>query len=93
MHPARPDAAGRAYGPDSRAAGFNTYRLVVHVYRHHRDIRDRREQQLLQPEHHIFHESERSSPPNPGLIIFGQLPGDHGDCHLSLSVAAPQLLS
>ncbi|MFB7322079.1 hypothetical protein [Streptomyces sp. NPDC056190] len=33
----------------------NAHYLDIHVHRKHRDVRDRREQQLLEPEHDLFH--------------------------------------
>ncbi|MFE7331760.1 hypothetical protein ACFU8W_44095 [Streptomyces sp. NPDC057565] len=34
---------------------INTHYLDTHVYRQHRDVRHRREQQLLNPECNLFH--------------------------------------
>lgn len=40
------------------------YRLIVHVDRQHGDISNRRDQQLLQPEHHLFHGSIPADSPS-----------------------------
>ncbi|MFE2267606.1 hypothetical protein, partial [Streptomyces griseosporeus] len=38
----------------------DAHHLDIHVHRQHRDVRDRRKQQLLQPEHDLFHGPEPS---------------------------------
>ncbi len=57
VNPGRPGSASRAGGTDRGALRVNAHHLDVHVHVHrqHRDVRDRREQQLLQPEHDLFH--------------------------------------
>lgn len=75
VYPARTSPPTRARGPGRRATSLDPYRLVVHVDRQHRHVCDRREQQLLQPEHCFFHGAELSATRAPSLIIFRQLPG------------------
>jgi hypothetical protein len=63
----RPRTPGTRRRPWCMRANANY--VEVHVCRQHRDVRDRREQPLLQPEHDLFHEPELSAqPPRPRLI-------------------------
>ncbi|MFD7495985.1 hypothetical protein ACFV8T_26945 [Streptomyces sp. NPDC059832] len=50
VYPARPAGTVWTRSPGRRTPGLDVYCLVVHVHRQHRHVRDRREQQLLQPE-------------------------------------------
>lgn len=63
MNPVRPDLARRASGTGRSAFRVEMHYRNAHVHRQHRDVRDRREQQLLQPEHDLFHGPELSSQP------------------------------
>lgn len=65
MHPGRPGPTPWAGSADRRALRVNAHYLDIHVYRQHRDVRDCREQQLLQPEHDLFH-SPDFQPNHPG---------------------------
>jgi hypothetical protein len=68
-----PTAQTRRLG--RRTAGLDACRLVVHVHRQHRHVRDRREQQPLQPEQCLFHNAELSATLRLALIISRQFPG------------------
>jgi hypothetical protein len=52
--------------------GVEARHLDLHVHRQHRDVRDRREQQLLQPEHDLFHGPDFE----PSRLDDGSLSGD-----------------
>lgn len=73
MNLVRPDPAGRAHGALRGASRVDAYHLDVHVHRQHRDIRDRREQQLLQPELDVFHGPELSAQSPRPRVVFGRL--------------------
>jgi hypothetical protein len=55
LNPDRADSASRAGGAGRGALRVKAHILDIHVYRQHRDVRDRREQQRLQLEYNVFH--------------------------------------
>lgn len=61
MNAGRPGPTLRAGAASRGALPINTHHRDVHVHRQHRDVRDRREQQLLQTEHDFFHGPELSA--------------------------------
>lgn len=63
VNPGRPGSAPRTGGAGRGAVRVNAHHLDIHVHRQHRDVRDRWEQQLLQPEHDLFHGPELSAQP------------------------------
>lgn len=65
MNPVRPDSADRAHGTVRHRLRINAHHLEIHVHRQHRDVRDRREQQLFGPE-------RASGESLPGFICRGQ---------------------
>lgn len=93
VNPLRPAPAPNALGPGHRAPGLYQYRLIVHIDRHHRDIRDRREQQLLRPEHHLFHGPELSANPRSPRMILRQPHDGQWGLQPSLTVHASRKVS
>jgi hypothetical protein len=93
MNPVRPDSAGRAHGTVRHRLRINAHYLDIHVHRQHRDVRGRREQQLCEPEHNLFHGPELSAKPPSRPAIFGRLRARLEEVRLSLRVAASQKLS
>lgn len=55
VNPGRADSASRAVSAGRGALRVKAHVLDIHVHRPHRDVRDRREQQLLQTEYNVFH--------------------------------------
>lgn len=93
MNPVRPDSADRAQGTVRDALRVNAHYLDVHVHRQHRDVRDRREQQLLQPARDLFHGPELSAQLPCPRTIFGRLRARLEGVRMSLKVATSQNLS
>lgn len=85
-----PCPAPRTCGSRRGASRVDTCYLDVHTHRLHRDVRDRREQQLLQPELNLFHGPELSAQPSRARLIFGRLRAPPAGA--SLKVTAPQKL-
>lgn len=69
----RPGATDRARGAAGGALRVNAHYRDVHVHRQHRDVRDRREQQPLEPEQDLFHGPEHSAQLRCPGIIFRRL--------------------
>lgn len=72
MDPVRPDPTDRARAL-SVAVRVDAHYLDIHVHRQHRDVCNRREQQLLQPEHDLFHGPEPSAQRTRPQVIFRRL--------------------
>ncbi|CAM5249600.1 hypothetical protein SGRIM128S_08909 [Streptomyces griseomycini] len=75
VHPVRPAPAARTLRADRRHAGLDAHRLVAHVRRQHRHVRDRREQQFLQPQRRLLHDAELSAAPRSPVVVPGRRPG------------------
>lgn len=74
VNPSRPGSASRASGAVRGALRIDTHLLDIHVHRQHRNVRDRREQQLLQPERNLFHGRDFQ----PNRPYHGSISGDFG---------------
>ena len=74
VNPGGPRSATRTRGARGGAPHINTHYRDVHVYRQHRDVRDRREQQLLQPEQDLIHSPELSAMSLLPVLVLRQLP-------------------
>ncbi len=93
MNLSGPRSATRARGACGGAPHINTHYRDVHVDRQHRDVRDRREQQLLQPEQDLIHSPELSAQPILSLLVLGQLPEASQGVQSSLTVHGSHNLS
>ena len=93
VHPVRPGTTDRARGTVGGALRIDAHHRDVHVYRQHRDVSDRREQQLLEPEQDLFHGPEHSAQLRCPRTIFGRLHVPLEQTQQSLRVAASQKLS
>ncbi len=73
VNPGGPRSTTRTRGARGGAPHINTHYRDIHVYRQHRDVRDRREQQLVQPEQDLIHSSELSAQSLLPLLVLRQL--------------------
>lgn len=71
VNPAGPRPAPWAGGARRSALSVNAHYLDIHVHRHHRDVRDRREQQLLRRSAISSHGPELSAQPPCPRLVFG----------------------
>jgi len=93
VNPGRPRSTTRTRGTRGRAPHINTHYRDVHVYRQHRDVRDRREQQLIQPEQDLVHSNELSAQSLAPLLVLRQLPEVPQGVQSSLTVLGSHNLS
>lgn len=92
VHSVRPDSTARAQSAACPTSDPNTDHLAVFFRRHHRNLRSRQEQQLLQTEHDLVHGLELSAKSWSWTAVFGLSPQNQHQDQQSRRVCAPQKL-